>query len=208
MTRVKKSSEINFFTLKKRLADGTYYVYSKKDSNTILEIGTYENRKKNGIWTVYNQSTKSKDSLTYLNGQLTSRKRTDSLNRVTENTIFTNDSILGTYNQYVKNNSFRYKIEYKSLKNNKYSFTILSRYSDNGNLNLINRERKIRNETFSHTLTYYHNGNLKSEFFIHNEKRIGVWKWWNKNGELCQIDDYSKKPKQRTTTCIINYFGK
>ena len=44
---------------------------------------------------------------------------------INENTIFTNDSILGTYNQYVKNNSFRYKIEYKSLKNNLKEFLCL-----------------------------------------------------------------------------------
>lgn len=208
MTRVKKSSKLKVFTLKKRLADGTYYVYSRNDSNTILEIGRYVNRKKNGIWTIYNPSTNSKDSLTYLKGQLTNKKRTDSLNRVTENTFYTNDSILGTYYHYTRNNSFGYKLEYISLKNNKYSFTTLSRYRNNGNLNLIKRERRIRNETFSHTLTYYHNENLKSEFFLHNEKKIGVWKWWNKNGELCQIYDYSKPPKQRTTKCIINNFVK
>lgn len=207
MISVKKSSEIESFTLKKRLDDGTYIVYSKKDPNTILEIGTYKNRKKNGIWTILNQVTKSKDSLTYLNGLLINKKRTDSSNRVTENTIFTKDSILGTYYQYAKENSIRYKIEYKSLKNNKYSFTILSKYHDNGNLNLIKKKRRIRNNTFSHTLTYYYNGKLKSEFFIQNEKRIGVWKWWNKNGELCQIDDYDKTPKKRTVMCIINYFG-
>lgn len=68
----------------------------------MLEIMTYE--KKNGNWTIYNPSTVIMDSLTYLNGLLTSRKRTDCLNRVTENTVFLNDSILGTFYQCKKKN--------------------------------------------------------------------------------------------------------
>ena len=188
-------SHDNGFTLKKKLADGKYTVYSKEFPGITMVEGCYKNRKRTGTWTIHNLYDKSTEYQTYEDGELKLETGIDSLDRKTMFITHTNDSILSIVYSY------DYPVNFTGVascidegRQNKRDKNYISKstcYYPGGQLNRIYRYRN--GNSHGKCIEYYENGQIKIEFENWSGRQVGVWKWYNDKGELTQEKDYGPK---------------
>ena len=181
-------SQDNGFTLKKKLKDGKYIVYSKTYPEVTIIEAYYKNRKETGIWTYYNQYTKEKEFKTYDNGNLISENIIDSLNRKISDIKYENGHAIGKQYGYFYGNKLKYLDEFDNDKLKKINISLSTYYYENGN---IKKVYKYKNgNSHGKCFEYYENGQLAMEFENFEGKQVGLWKWWNEKGELIKEKDY------------------
>lgn len=188
-------SHNNGFTLKKKLADGKYTVYSKEFPGITIIEGYYKSRKRTGNWTIYDPSDKSTEYQTYEDGELRLETGTDSLTRKTMFITHTTDSIISTIYSY------DYPVNFTGVascveegRQNKKDKVYISKstcYYPSGQLNQIYRYKN--GDSHGKSIEYYENGEVKMEFENWNGRQVGLWKWYNDKGELTKEKDFGPK---------------
>jgi len=190
-------SHDNGFTLKNKLKDGKYIVYSKEDSSIDLIEGFYKDRKKTGEWIIFNPYVKSYEYKTFEKGNLKKEYGIDSLKRVYKNIKHTTDSIIGITFEYFTNNNLRYKDEFRYNKVVKINISKSTYYYVNGQIKEIYNYKN--GDAHGNNFLYFENGQIKMQYSNFNGKQVGIWKWWNEEGELVKEKNYGPNLNNQDT---------
>ncbi len=183
------------FTLKEKLRDGKYSVYSKEYPGVALIIGNYKNRKRTGNWTIYNPVMKKTEFQTFEDGNLTQERGVDSLGRKTMEIVYTADSIFSiiyTYDYPVNSTGVASCVEEKrKCKKDNVYISKSTCFYPGGQLNDIVSYKN----GYGHgkSIKYYITRQVKMEYENWNGKQVGIWKWYSENGVLTKEIDYGPK---------------
>jgi antitoxin component YwqK of YwqJK toxin-antitoxin module len=180
------------YTFKKKLPDGKYIAYSSQNSDLILVEALYKDRKKSGKWKVYNRYLGGYTYKNYAKGKLLSEKHIDSLGHLTwEAKNFKNQENVNYYSYYDNGDL---KSSDENLRYKKKSTQRITERYQNGNIKSVIQYRNKRRYSIpiGKWLSYFENGQLRTENeYGKNWKEIGVWREWNKKGEL--INEINKE---------------
>lgn len=160
------------------------------DKNILLAKGRFKKGKAVNIWQHFydNGIIKAEYDLTK---NVTSQFSSNGL-IVSKNTINKN---MGIYEQYSDKVNGQLAYKFVELEKGKEMIMECSEYFINGKLKNISSAVYIDNKSTSTGKTgeykeFYENGHLKLQGQYKADRRIGLWKWYNENGEFNTYFDY------------------
>jgi antitoxin component YwqK of YwqJK toxin-antitoxin module len=182
------------YTFKKSLPDGEYFAYSAKNPELILVAAKYENRRKSGIWRIYNPNNKRQEFQQYEKGKLLSEKYLDSLERTIFEVKYEGKQEFGHYYSFDPDGSLKNTEEF--WRHKRKSTQIITKYYPNGQIESVIQYKNIRSNSIpiGKWTAFYENGQPKSvEIYGKNWKRIGEWRKWDEHGVIVSETNYSAK---------------
>jgi len=176
----------NGFTLKKRLRDGKYIFYAKDNPELVLIAGNYKNRKQDGEWLFYDSFHKTHQYKTFKEGKLIFEQKLDSLGHKIFEATYNGNEINGNYYSYYFNGQLSaHEAFWRKKKESKQTVT---NYYLNGRIQSTGHYRN--GNGFGEFVYYYENGQKERELEWGKTGAVGIWKWWNEEGQLTQEKDY------------------
>ena len=158
--------------------------------NIVLAKGYFKNGKAIKIWQHFYDSgiIKAEFDLTKnITSQFTSNGFIKSKNTINKN--------IGIYEQYSDKVSGLLSYKFIEVEMKKEMIMECSEYFSNGKLKNLSSAVYINNKSTSTGKTgdykeFFENGNMKLQGQYKTNKRIGLWKWYNENGEFNTEFDY------------------